>query len=108
MQNMRNHIQLIGNLSKEIDYRQLADGNTIARTSLATREVHRSRDGKKSVDVQWHHLVGWGKVAEMMQVLLNKGNQVAIQGRLVHRSFNDEYGQKQFRTEIVINEFMLI
>ena len=108
MQNMRNHIQLIGNLGRDIDFRQLENGNTIARVSLATREIHRSAEGKKIIDEQWHQLVAWGKIAEMMQVLLSKGKQVAVQGRLVHRSYNDHQGDKKFRSEVIINEFVLM
>ncbi len=108
MQNMRNHIQLIGNLSQGVDYKKLDNGNVVARACLSTREVYQYNSGRKVIDVQRHQLVGWGKVADMMQVLLNEGKQVAVQGRLIHRTFDDSEGQRRYRSEIVVNEFVIM
>ena len=108
MNNLRNNVQLIGNLGKDVDFKQLGNGNAIARVSIATKEVYKKTDGEKQVDTQWHQLVGWGKVAEIMQVLLTKGKEVAIKGKLSHRSYIDKYGEKRFRSEVVVSEFMLM
>ncbi len=108
MNNLRNHVQLIGNLGKDIDYKRLGEGKSIARATLATREVFRNKQGEKVVDVQWHNLVGWDSIAEIMQVLLKKGKQVAIQGKLAHRSFEGKDGKKRHITEVIVSEFMPI
>ncbi len=106
MNNLRNKVQLIGSLGKDVDFKELKDGNSIARVTNATTEVYQNAQGEKVVDVQWHNLVGWGRIAEIMQVLLKKGKQVAVQGKLTHRSYEDKEGQKRFISEVVVNEFM--
>ncbi len=106
MNNLRNKVQLIGRLGKEVDYKELENGNAIARAVIATKEVYKNPEGEKVVDVQWHHLVGWGKVAEIMQVLLKKGKEVAVQGKLAHRSYEGQDGQKRYISEVVVSEFI--
>ena len=106
MNNLRNKVQLIGNLGKEVEFKKLKDGNAIARVTIATKEVYKNPKGESVIDVQWHNLVGWGRVAEIMQVLLKKGKEVAVQGKLTHRSFESQDGQKRFITEVIVKEFM--
>lgn len=106
MNQLRNHVQLIGNLGKDVELKQLRDGKAIARAVIATKEIYRNANGEKVVDVQWHNLVGWGKVAEIMPVLLKKGKQVAVQGKLAHRSFLDKEGKKRYVSEVIVSEFM--
>ncbi|MCB9038801.1 MAG: single-stranded DNA-binding protein [Lewinellaceae bacterium] len=106
MNNLRNKVQLIGNLGKEVEYKELENGNAIARVTIATKEVYKNPKGEKVVDVQWHNLVGWGRVAEIMQVLLKKGREVAVQGKLTHRSYEDKKGQKRYISEVIVDEFM--
>jgi single-strand DNA-binding protein len=108
MNDLRNNVQLIGNLGKDVEFKQLDNGNSIARVTLATKEVYKKTDGFKHVETQWHQLVGWGKVAEIMNVLLKKGREVAIKGKLTHRSYDDKDGNKRYRSEVVVNEFMLM
>ena len=108
MNNMRNHVQLIGSLGKEVEYKQLENGNAIARVSIATKEVFKNNQGERIVDLQWHHLVGWGKIAEIMHVLMKKGKEVAIQGKLTHRSFDDPEGNTRYLSKIIVNEFMVL
>ncbi|TXB63143.1 single-stranded DNA-binding protein [Phaeodactylibacter luteus] len=106
MNNLRNHVQLIGNLGKDVEFRKLDNGKAIARATIATKEVFRNSKGEKVVDVQWHNLVGWDSIAEIMQVLLKKGKQVAVQGKLSHRSFESKDGNRRHISEIIVSEFM--
>ena len=108
MNHLRNHVQLIGHLAKEVEFEKSASGNAIARVSLATKEVVESNTGDKVVETHWHHLVGCGKVAEIMQVLLKKGKEVAIQGKLIHRPIEDNNGKTHLMSEVRVNEFMLL
>lgn len=108
MNNLRNHVQLIGNLGKDVEFKQLDNGNSIARVSIATKDVYKNNEGERVIDIQWHYLVGWGKIAEIMQVLLKKGKEIAVQGKLTHRTFEDEKGNTRYRSEIIVNEFMLL
>ena len=108
MNNLRNNVQLIGNLGKDVEFKQLDNGNAIARVTIATKEIYKKKNGNSHIETQWHQLVGWGKVAEIMNVLLKKGKEVAVKGKLTHRSYDDKDGYKRFRTEVVVNEFMLM
>ncbi len=107
MNSISNYVQLIGNLGREVEFKMLDNGNTLAKLSIATREVRRTQTGEKHVEVQWHTVIGWGRVADMMQVLLKKGSSVLVQGKLQHRLIG-EGEQKQLRTEVVAKEFRLI
>jgi single-strand DNA-binding protein len=107
MNSISNYVQLIGNLGRDVEFRDLDNGNAMARVSLATKEVFRETSGSKRVETTWHHLIGWGKVAEMMQIFLKKGSTVVVQGKLRHQLVG-EGEKKQLRTEIVVNEFRLM
>ena len=108
MNALRNQVQLIGNLGREVDFKELNNGKALARVSLATSEVYTNKEGEKVTSVQWHNVIGWGGVAENMKALFNKGKQVAVKGKLVHRSYEDQERQKRRISEIVVNEFMLV
>ena len=108
MYHLQNRVQLIGNLGKDVEFKELENGNAIARVTIATREVHKNAKGEKEIETEWHHLVGWGKVAEIMHVLFKKGRKVAIEGKLTHRYLDSEDGKARRFSEVVVNEFMLI
>ncbi len=108
MNDLRNSVQLIGDLGKNVDFKQLENGNALARVSIGTKEVFKNSKGEKKVDLQWHNLVGWGKVAEIMQVLFEKGKKVAVKGKLRHRTYEDKEGKVCYLSEVVVNEFMLL
>ena len=107
MQNLNNRVQLIGHLGKEVDVKTVGDGLRLARVSLATADI-RKKDGEIEKETQWHNIVGWGRTAELMQNLFKKGKKVAVQGKLVHRTYDDKNGNKRHVSEIVVNEFMLL
>ena len=108
MNNIRNRVQLIGNLGKDVELRKTESGSSFARVSLATKDIYKNREGERVVDTQWHQIVAWGKLAEMMEPLLKKGKEVAINGKLQHRSYQDAEGQTKYVSEVVANEFLLI
>lgn len=107
MNSICNHVQLIGNLGRDVEYRPLDNGNSVARVPIATKEVFKDLTGSKRVETTWHQLVGWGKVAEMMQVFLKKGSSVVVQGKIRHKT-SGAGQQRQTRTEIIVNEFRLM
>lgn len=108
MNNIRNRVQLIGNLGKDIELKKTEAGSSFARVSLATKEIYKNKEGERVIDTQWHQLVGWGKVAEVMEQLLKRGKEVAVTGRLRHRTYQDAEGNTKNISEIVVNEFLLI
>ncbi len=108
MNNLRNSVRLIGHLGKDPEGKQLEGGNTLARVSLATKEVYKNKKGEKVENTQWHNLIGWGKTAELMNTLLKKGKQVAVDGKLVYRTYEDKSGVKRTISEIVVADFVLM
>jgi single-strand DNA-binding protein len=106
--NIKNRVQLIGNLGGAPEIKEFDGGNKLARFSIATSEFFTNKKGEKVTETQWHNVVAWGKLAENVQKLLQKGSQVAIDGKLVSRNYTDKEGTKRYITEVVANEFMLI
>lgn len=105
---LKNKVQLIGHLGNQPDVHNTENGKKWARFNVATNEVYRNAKGEKVTDTQWHTLVAWGRVAEIAEKYLNKGTEVAIEGKLVHRSYEDKQGNKKFVTEIQVNEVLLL
>ncbi len=108
MNSIRNRVQLIGNLGKDVELKQTEGGSAFARASLATKDIYNNKQGQKVIDTQWHQIVAWGKVAENMEVFLKKGKEVAVTGKLRHRTYQDAEGITKNISEIVVNEFLLL
>lgn len=108
MNTIRNRVQLIGNLGKDVELKKTESGSSFARASIATKDVYKNSHGEKVIDTQWHQVVGWGKVAENMVTLMKRGAEVAIIGKLRHRTFQDAEGINKNISEIVVNEFLLL
>ena len=104
---LKNKVQLIGHLGNQPDVRNTESGKKWARFSVATNEVYRNAKGEKVTETQWHNLVAWGKVAELVEKLLNKGSETAIEGKLINRSYTDKDGNKKYITEVQVNEVLL-
>ena len=105
---LKNKVQLIGNLGNAPEVKTLESGKKMARFSVATNEIYRNAKGDKVTETQWHNLVAWGKVAEIVEKFLTKGKEVAIEGKLINRSYNDKEGVKKYITEIQVNEVLLL
>lgn len=98
--NLRNRVQLIGNLGSEPVIRDFGNNKKMARFSVATQDIYK-KDGKFVKDVQWHSVVAWDKIAETAEKNMGKGTEVVIDGRLIRRSYNDKNGDKQYISEII-------
>jgi single-strand DNA-binding protein len=105
---LKNKVQLIGNLGNAPEVKTLESGKKMARFSVATNEIYRNARGEKVTETQWHTLVAWGKVAEIVEKYLTKGREVAIEGKLINRSYNDKEGIKKYITEIQVNEVLML
>lgn len=109
MQNtLKNSVQLIGNIGKEVAVTTFDNGNKKAAIVLATNDYFTNNKGEKVKQTEWHNLVAWGKTAELMSSTLTKGSEVAIQGKLTSRSYADKDGVTRYVTEVVVNEFYRI
>lgn len=105
---LKNKVQLIGHLGNQPDVRTTEAGKKWARFSVATNEVYRNAQGEKVTETQWHNLIAWGKVAEIAEKFLHKGSEVAIEGKLINRSYTDKEGTKKYVTEVQVNEVLLL
>jgi single-strand DNA-binding protein len=108
MNSLRNKVQLIGNLGNDPEVRQLNGGHMMARFSIATSDFHKDKEGKRVAETCWHNLIAWGKTAEIAEKFLKKGKEVAIEGKIVNRSYEDKEGVKRYITEIVVNDLVLL
>ena len=104
----RNRVFLMGHLGKDPEVRELQGGRHMARMSVATNERFSFGEGQSKEDVQWHNVVAWGRTAEEVATQLRKGSKVALQGRLVHRSYDAKDGRKAYVTEVVMDQFELV
>lgn len=105
MNSLKNKVNLIGNLGKDVSIRETKNGKKLARFTLATNDVYKDKEGTLVKSTEWHSVIAWGKQAEMMSLLLAKGNQVAIEGRLQYGSFQDKDGNTRYTTDIVASTF---
>ena len=105
---LKNKVQLIGNLGNAPEVKNTENGKKLARFSMATNETYRGRTGEKITETTWHNVVAWGKVADIAEKFLTKGKEIAIEGKLINRSYTDKDGIKRYVTEIQANELLLI
>jgi len=108
MNTLRNKVQLIGHLGADVELKTLDNGNSVARISIATNESYKNKAGEKVDNTTWHNVVAWGKTAELANQLLKKGSEVALEGKLSNRSYEDKEGNKRYISEVVMNEFLLM
>ncbi|WP_436515817.1 single-stranded DNA-binding protein [Ekhidna sp. To15] len=107
MNRLKNSVQLIGRLGNDPEVRTFDSGKKMASFSLATNETYRNNEGEKVEDTQWHNVVAWGKKVEVIENYLKKGSEIAMEGKLINRSY-DKDGEKKYITEISLNELLMI
>lgn len=101
-----NKVILVGNLGKDPDIRHTADGKAIANLSLATSETWKDKSsGQQKEKTEWHRVVVFGKLAEIVGQYLEKGSQVYFEGKLQTRKWQDQSGQDKYTTEVVVDGF---
>ena len=105
---LRNSVRLIGHLGSNPEIKEFDGGKKVARFTIATNDSYKNKDGEKIENTEWHSLVAWGKTAEIAEKYLEKGKEVAIEGKLTHRSYDDKDGNKRYTTEVVVNEFVML
>jgi single-strand DNA-binding protein len=108
MNALRNRVQLIGNLGQDPELKTLESGKKVARFTLATNEDYKNSEGQKISETTWHNIVAWNGIAESASKYLKKGKQVAVEGRLVYRTFEDKKGVTKNITEIVMESMLML
>lgn len=105
---LRNKVTLIGHTGKDVEVVNFENGGIKASVSLATNDYYTNAQGEKVEDTQWHNLVAFGKTAEIMQKYVEKGNEIAVEGKIVYRNYDDKDGQKRYITEIRVDELVMV
>lgn len=105
---LRNKVTLIGHTGKEVEIFNYENGNRQATVSIATNDYYTKANGEKVEETQWHNLVAYGKTAEIMEKYMPKGKEIAIEGKLTYRSYDDKDGVKRMITEIRVEELVLL
>lgn len=105
---MKNSVQLIGHVGQEPEIKNLEAGKKLANISIATNEVYYKENGDKVEKTEWHRVTAWGKTAEIIEKYVTKGKEVAVEGKLTHRSYDDKDGNKRYVTEVVVHEILLL
>lgn len=108
MNNLKNHVQLIGRLGNDVEVMETGNGNKYARLRIATNEHYYDKKGEKVENTTWHNCVAWGKNAENLGQYAEKGKQLVVQGKLTNRNYEDKNGETKYVTEIQVNEFLMV
>src|SRR5690554_2921867 len=106
MNSLKNSVRLVGFLGNDPEIKKYGDNKSLARVSIATNERYKNKDEEWVSDTQWHNLVMWGRQAVFAEKSLEKGTEIAIEGRLVNRSYLDKDGITRYYTEVVVNEVL--
>ncbi len=105
---LKNKVQLIGNLGGKPEVKEIEGGKKLAMFNVATSESYRNAEGEKITETQWHRVVAWGKIAEIAEKYLDKGKEIALEGKLVNRSYTDKEGNKKYITEVQATEVLML
>lgn len=108
MNTLRNKVTLIGHLGTTPELKTFDGDKKMVRVSLATHETYKNKKGERVSDTTWHNVIAWGQLAELMSRYTQKGSEIAVEGRLVNKSYTDKEGIKRFSTEIHMNELLLL
>ncbi len=99
---------LIGRVGKDPEVMKLEGGTTVAKFSLATSERYKNKSGEQVEDTEWHNIVAWRNLAELVEKYVHKGDQIYVEGKITNRSYEDKDGNKKYTSEIVINEMRFL
>ncbi len=108
MNNLKNKVNLIGRLGVKPEIMTFDTGRKLARFSLATNDRYKDKNGEWQEDVQWHNVTVWGKVADRVEKLLEKGQEILLEGKISYQSYETNQGDKRYSTVIEGNDFMLL
>jgi single-strand DNA-binding protein len=103
-----NKVILVGNVGKDPEVKLLASGTSVANFTLATNERFKDKSGEFQERTEWHSLVAYQRLAEIIRDYVKKGSKLYAEGRIQTRSWDDKDNQKHYKTEIVVNDVVLL
>ena len=108
MNALKNKVQLIGRLGQDPEIVTFNDGNKMAKFSLATDDSYKDKNGNKVERAYWHNIVVKNGLVKVVEEYLTKGQEIAIEGKLTNRVWEDKDGNKRYVTEVVCNELLML
>ncbi|OMP32724.1 single-stranded DNA-binding protein [Mangrovimonas sp. DI 80] len=108
MNALRNKVQLIGRLGQDPEIVNFEDGNKLARFSLATDDSYKDKKGQKIERTYWHNVVVRGGLVKVVENYITKGQEIAVEGKLTNRSWEDKEGNRHYATEILCSELLML
>ena len=103
-----NKVMLIGNAGKDPEVRHLESGVAVVTLPIATTERYKDRNGEIKEQTEWHNVVFWRNLADIVEKYVRKGSQIFVEGKLRTRNWEDQSGQKKYATEIVAENLRLL
>lgn len=108
MNALKNKVQLIGRLGQDPEIVTFNDGNKMAKFSLATDDSYKDKNGNKVERAYWHNIVVKNGLVKVVEEYITKGQEIAIEGKLTNRVWEDKDGNKRYVTEVVCNELLML
>ena len=105
-----NKAMIIGTLGKDPEIRSTPSGSRVASFSIATNESYKDKSGNQQKSTEWHRMVAWGKLVDIIEKYLRKGDTAYFEGKITTRSWDDPKhpGEKKYSTEIVVYQMQLL
>lgn len=103
-----NKVMLIGNLTRDPEVRTTPQGVPVASFGLATNLIWKDQSGNRQQKAEFHNIVAWRKLGETCGQYLKRGSKVYVEGRLQTRSWDDQSGNKKYRTEIILDSMIML
>ncbi|WP_353164748.1 single-stranded DNA-binding protein [Empedobacter brevis] len=108
MSTLRNKVQLIGNVGNNPEIKTFENEKKFAKFSLATNESYTNNKGEKVQQTIWHTIIAYGAIVNVIEKHVEKGKQLAVEGKLTYRDYQDKDDQSKSITEIVLDELVLL
>jgi len=108
MNSLKNKVQLIGRLGKDPEIINFENGNKMAKFSLAIDDSYKDKNGEKVERTYWHNIAITGGLVKVVEDYVTKGKEIAVEGKLVSRSWTDKTGAKRYNTEVVCHELLML
>jgi single-strand DNA-binding protein len=102
-----NRVTLLGNVGKAPDVRETKGGN-IANITLATSEKYTDKSGQKQENTEWHNLVVYGKLADVVAKYVKKGDKLYVEGSITTRKWEDKEGNTRYTTEVKVRDLTML
>jgi single-strand DNA-binding protein len=108
MSSLKNRAILIGRLGRDPETKTIENGKKVTHFTLATDDSFKNAEGQKVSEATWHNITAWNGLADVADRFLKKGREVAVEGRIVYRSYEDKKGVMKYITEIVLDDLVLL